>query len=154
MKVNVIFYHPKNPQNLHDVATLAATIRADLYVIPRPGVDYKLETLQQKARTRLHIVQSMEETVNAIGEAMYVVLETYGTKYLHEVELSRERIVVVIGAEDYGIPHHVVEAIPEPKAVAKIPTAVQGMSYNVAASLAIALYEVVRGTQSGKPRNL
>ena len=153
MKANVVFYHPKNPQNLHDVAALAASLRASLYVVPRPGVDYKLEMLQGRVRTRLRIVQSIEEAENEIGDALYIVLETYGDKYIHEVEINNERVAIIIGAEDYGVPQHVLGSIGKPTVVAKIPTAVQGMSYNVAASLAMALYEVVRKLQSGKPLN-
>ncbi|BES82033.1 TrmH family RNA methyltransferase [Pyrodictium abyssi] len=151
MEINVVFYHPKNPQNLHDVAALAASLRANLYVIPRPGVDYKLEMLQYRARTRLKIVQSMAEAVNSIGDAVYTVLETYGDRYLHEIEIDGDKVAVIIGAEDYGVPRHVLDSLEKPIVVAKIPTAVQGMSYNVAASLAMALYEVVRRFRAGTP---
>lgn len=151
MEINVVFYHPKNPQNLHDVAALAASLRANLYVILRPGVDYKLEMLQYRARTRLKIVQSMAEAVNSIGDAVYIVLETYGDRYLHEIEIDKDKVAVIIGAEDYGVPRHVLDSLEKPIVVAKIPTAVQGMSYNVASSLAMALYEVVRRFRAGTP---
>ncbi|KSW11972.1 hypothetical protein CF15_04045 [Pyrodictium occultum] len=151
MNLSVIFYHPKNPQNLHDVAALAASLRARLYVVPRPGVDYKLEMLQGRLRSRLVMVGSLAEAVDRIGDANYIVLETYGNKYLHEVKMEGDSIVLVIGAEDYGIPPSLLEALKRPVTVAKIPTAVQGMSYNVAASLAMALYEVYRRLRAGSP---
>jgi len=42
-----------------------------------------------------------------------------------------------------------LDSLEKPLVAAKIPTAVQGMSYNVAATVAMALYEVVRRLRAG-----
>jgi|GEM_PF-3286833 len=140
----ILFYHPKNPQNLADIATLAAHKRIPLVVVKRPGT--ALPGRQQlPPRAQVEFVERIQQVEDIISvNALYVVLETYGLSYVHELELGAdvECVVLVVGAEDYGIPEEVVGELPGEKIIAKIPVSVQGMSYNVVVSTAIGLYEL------------
>jgi len=103
-------------------------------------------------RANLHLLNDVAELSSHLGNAVYIVLETYGLMYIDEaVRLLSQNgdtgcIAVTLGAEDYGIPPEVAARLPGRHVTAKIPTAVQGMSYNVVVSAAIALYEVERAT--------
>ncbi len=139
-----MFYHPKNHLNLHDAAYIAYSTGSILYVVPRPRVEYKLEMLPGKIRNRIRIINDINEVTRHEPDSFYIVLETYGIKYLGEVEVPEDkRIVLVIGAEDYGVPRDALSALPR-YVVAKLPVSVEGMSYNVVASLVMALYELRR----------
>ncbi len=147
MKLYIVFYHPKNPLNLLDVASIAAWKRAVLYVVARPGLDPSTLMREPPPRLQMKVVSSLEELAAELGDdTFYLVLETYGTTLLGEIELSsREKLAIVLGAEDYGIPPEAAGKLPQERmVVARIPSAVQGMSYNVASTLAMAIYEVER----------
>lgn len=138
MKLLLVFYHPKDPKNVEDIALVAERLGAELLVVPRPhgpsldGLRGRFETL------------SLEELVERVKGCYRVLVETYGFSYLDEapIDCSAACIALFLGAEDYGIPRHVADLL-EPHVVARIPMAVEGMSYNVASSAVMALYEVV-----------
>ncbi len=140
----LVFYHPKDPKNVEDIARVAASVGAELVVVPRPGS--RLEASGYR-------VASLEEVVGELRRCYRLLLETYGFQYLHEarVDCSAECVALILGAEDYGVPRHVADVL-EPHAVARIPMAVEGMSYNVAASATMGLYEVVHRCRLGGAR--
>lgn len=139
-----MFYHPKNHLNLHDAAYITYSIGSVLYVVPRSKVEYKLEILPEKIRNRIRIIGSIDEVTRYEPDSFYIVLETYGIRYLSEVRIPYDRnVVLIIGAEDYGVPRDELSTLPH-HVVAKLPVSVEGMSYNVVASLVMALYELKR----------
>lgn len=74
--------------------------------------------------------------------AKILLLETYANKLITEVSIEPSKsVVLVFGAEDYGIPPNEAEKLGEREELL-IPVAVEGMSYNVVASIVMALYEV------------
>ncbi len=135
-RVLIVFYHPKDPKNVEDIARVAAGVGAELVVVPRPGS--RLEPSGYR-------VASLEEVAEELKPCYRLLLETYGFHYLHEARIDCKTgcIALILGAEDYGVPRHVADVL-EPHVVARIPMAVEGMSYNVAASATMGLYEVVR----------
>ncbi len=145
----IVFYHPKNPQNLLDVASIAAIRRVPLYVVKRPGQLYEI---MQRPGLHVEWLEDIEELRDHVQpEDMILVLETYGLRYLHETDLaSAKRLWIVVGAEDYGIPPDEAARLPGRRVVAKIPIAVQGMSYNVVVSLSIAVYEAERQARKAR----
>ncbi len=146
----IVFYHPKNPQNLGDMAALASHKRVPLVVVQRPGEQVRPAL---PPRARVITVQDIREVGNVFKEALYLVLETYGLRFIEEIELQEGNqgcLVLVVGAEDYGIPEEEAARLPGERIVAKIPVAVQGMSYNVVVSAAIALYVIE--AKIGEPR--
>ncbi len=150
MNIMVIFYHPKNPQNIHDLAFILSHLNIELLVVKRPDTEYNLSSLPQKYLKKVHILESLEEAIKMTMPALYLVLETYADKHLDKVleealeKYLSNKLVILVGAEDYGIPFSEVKKIPEPVYIAKIPVAVQGASYNVVVATIIALYEVAR----------
>ena len=140
----ILFYHPKDPKNLEDIAAMAERLGGETLAIPRPGGPRVEET-------RARIV-SLEEARRLVEGCHRILLETYGLTYLDEAEIDcgAQCITLILGAEDYGVPRHVAEAL-EPHTIARIPMAVEGMSYNVASTAAMALYEIV--SRCGRPKN-
>ena len=146
----IVFYHPKNPQNVADLASLAAHKRSRLFIVPRPGQEPPVPSM---VRGSVVVISDLAETGRYLDKAVFLVLETYGVRYLHEVELDSECIVIVVGAEDYGVPRDELGKLPGPYVIARIPVAVQGMSYNVVMSAAIAIYELERRLRAGTHGN-
>ncbi len=119
-----------------------------LYVVARPRTEYKLEMLPEKVRNRIRFLSSLEKITNYEPNSLFIVLETYGTRYLNEIEVQPSQdVVLVIGAEDYGLPLNEAAKLPH-SVVARLPTNVEGMSYNVVSSLVMAIYELKRGRES------
>ncbi|BEP17083.1 hypothetical protein PYJP_04350 [Pyrofollis japonicus] len=150
MNIGIVFYHPKNHLNLHDVAYIAYSVRAPLYVVKRPNTDYKLELLPEKVSRYIVLVNDIKEVVEKENSSVFLVIETYATTYVTEVEIDpNQRLIIVIGAEDYGLPVQELAKIGNYK-LAKIPVAVEGMSYNVVSSLVMTLYELKRRYSEAK----
>jgi tRNA (cytidine/uridine-2'-O-)-methyltransferase len=142
MRISISFYHPKNPQNLWDVAAIAEYLNANLYVIPRPSIDYKLDRLPESMRKKIRFLSNLAELKSYEPKAEYIVLETYGDKLITELSVSCGRdIVLIVGAEDYGIPPESLSVLDN-YTVYLIPVAVEGMSYNVVTSIIMAIYEI------------
>ncbi|MET1101477.1 MAG: TrmH family RNA methyltransferase [Pyrodictiaceae archaeon] len=137
MDLAIIFHHPKDLRNLADVARIAARLGARLLVVSRPG---RPDIIDYAVNSGAYVASSLEEAIRLLGsDYELVVLESYGDTCIEEYEPSTERIALIIGAEDYGVPRQLIERLPVRPVIAKIPMAVQGMSYNVVVALAIAL---------------
>ncbi len=89
------------------------------------------------------------EAVSSVaeGSALVLVLETYGV-HVDELDVGPvDSLVIVVGAEDYGVPQREVErlkAVGHEVKVVRLPMSVPGASYNVVASLVMLLYELKR----------
>ena len=134
-RIVLLFYHPKDPKNVEDIAKIASSTGAELLVVPRPGGP-RLEPQGYK-------LVSLEEAVKELSGCFKVLLETYGFQYLDEAKVDcGDCVALILGAEDYGVPRHIADML-EPHVVARIPMRVEGMSYNVASSATMGLYEIV-----------
>ena len=131
-KIVVVFYHPKDPANVEDMKRIVEDLNGDLLIIPRKGV---LEDHPNAV--------SLEEAIARISACEKVLLETYGFEHLDDVNLECSKCVaIIVGAEDYGVPPTVGEKFL-PDAIARVPMAVEGMSYNVVSTVVMALTEIV-----------
>ena len=131
-KIVVVFYHPKDPANVEDMKRIVEDIGGDLLIIPRKGV---LEDHPNAV--------SLEEAIARISACEKVLLETYGFDRLDEVDLECGKcIAIIVGAEDYGVPLAISEKF-SPNVVARMPMAVEGMSYNVVSTVVMALTEIL-----------
>ncbi len=134
-RILLVFYHPKDPKNVEDIARVSRSIGAELIAVPRPGGPRLEEGLARLA--------TLEEVLGEVRSCYRILLETYGFTYLDEARVEcGECIALFLGAEDYGVPRHIADVI-QPHVVARIPMRVEGMSYNVASSAVMALYEIV-----------
>ena len=116
-------------------------------VVPREG-----EQLELPADNALEPSSTLYEAVSSLGgsQAIVLVLETYGVdvdELRSCVSGTTAAVVVVVGAEDYGVPLEEVETLRArgvPVCVIRLPARAVGHSYNVVASLAMLLYELKR----------
>ena len=141
--ITLLFYHPKDPKNVEDIARVSERLGVELLVVPRPGGP-SLEGLEVGFKS-----VSLEEAIRMLKRCYRVLVETYGFRYIDEapIDCDAECIALILGAEDYGVPRHIADML-EPHVVARIPMAVEGMSYNVASSAVMALYEVIARCRS------
>ncbi|MET1128047.1 MAG: TrmH family RNA methyltransferase [Thermoproteota archaeon] len=155
MELFVVFFHPKDPRNVADVASLVKFLRGSLYVVRRPGSPSPIvERLMMSGGTSVKEYETIEEVLKEVSQAtIHVILETYGEMDLRDLckrlldSGMHGGVAVYIGAEDYGIPPQTVSKVRERFGsrayTVRIPVAVAGMSYNVVVSLSIALYEIL-----------
>jgi len=130
-KIVVVFYHPKDPANVEDMKRIVEDLGGDLLIIPRKGV---LEDHPNAV--------SLEEAITRVSVCKKILLETYGFNRLDEIGLECGKcIAIIVGAEDYGVPPAIGEKF-SPDVVARIPMAVEGMSYNVVSTVVMALAEI------------
>ncbi len=143
MKIHIVFYHPKNPLNLQDTISVASEVSADIIVVKRPGHNYG------NHYTAL-FYDDLVDAVLSTKCKQVLLLETYGSLLLWEAISTikhSECVIVLIGAEDYGVPLWEVERLQANTftvITAKIPVNAVGMSYNVVSALIMALYELMR----------
>jgi len=128
---------------VRDMAIIASELGIDLYLVARRqgGVACKDAAIYENVRC----VESLSELAQFIpSNAKILVLETYASRLLNETRICSIQDVcfIVVGAEDYGVPREVLDRLPGDKFLVKIPVAVEGSSYNVVASLVMALYQV------------
>ncbi|NPA69311.1 MAG: TrmH family RNA methyltransferase [Crenarchaeota archaeon] len=129
MKItHVILYKLKNRKNIEDIINICRNINIDVIYIAREDVEYVPENIK--------VFRSIEECLREIENVdQYIILETYGDKYLSEIEF-KDKICIIVGAEDLGIPEREVEKFPRERTyVVKIPMGRYGSSYNVVTSL-------------------
>lgn len=141
----ILFYHPKNPQNLADIAALARHVGAALLIIRRPGSEAHKHVVYPNS-LHVEVYESIEAYAAAVPQrqAVHIVLETYGSVRVDRLTgyCRHTGCVMVVGAEDYGIPLEEAEKLPGKRIYARLPAAVWGMSYNVASAVAMAVYEL------------
>jgi tRNA (cytidine/uridine-2'-O-)-methyltransferase len=142
VEISVVFYHPKNPRNVSDLLTLIKHFEGKVVVVKREGAPMAIPGVE----VREDLVDAVKRLAKT-GRPFIVVLETYGV-HIDDISIPRtDHLVVIVGAEDYGVPEHEVERLKSlgyEVAVARLPMAVPGTSYNVVASFAILLYELKR----------
>ncbi len=134
---HIIMYKLKNVKNILDIAEISYNVGAVPVLVLRE--DFQ-EVEQVKNRVVLY--DNLEELLKEVGNRKVIVLETYGDKYVHELELGPdEEVCIMVGSEDLGVPEDEVKKLPNYEVV-KIPMLIQGTSYNVVSSLVMLLQEL------------
>jgi 23S rRNA (guanosine2251-2'-O)-methyltransferase len=138
-----------DPQNLGNALRTAACFGMDAIVLPRDRSSGVTETVSSVARGAAeHIAVAQVTNLHTYLEAMKKKnvfcfgLDEHGKKNLWELDLTIP-LCLVLGREE-GMRRLTRETCDE---VARIPTAPNFPSLNVATSFAIAVYEVVRQRQ-------
>ncbi|NPB00442.1 MAG: tRNA (cytidine(34)-2'-O)-methyltransferase [Crenarchaeota archaeon] len=135
MKItHVILYKLKNRRNIEDIVEICRNLNIEVIYIARDYVEHVPENMK--------VFRSIEECLREIENVdQYIILETYGNKYLPEIDF-KNNICIVVGAEDLGIPEKEIEKFPrERTCIVKIPMGRYGSSYNVVTSLIMMLTE-------------
>ncbi len=130
----VILYKLKNKKNIEDICEICRRLKIDVIYISREDTTYIPENVK--------IYRDINEIVEKLDQDIeYIVLETYGNKYISELEVEKDTCIIV-GAEDTGIPEKEVEKLPKDRThIVKIPMGIYGTSYNVVTSLVMMITE-------------
>ncbi len=136
----VVLYQLKDIENIREILRISRQFGVEVILIPREDMARDIDLLK-KEDFSFEIADSLDVLYERFKDRTFVFLETYGDKYLHEENLSKNHIYVV-GAEDYGIPLHEIEKARK-KIIVKIPMEKPG-SYNVTSSFVMMLYEIFR----------
>lgn len=136
----IVFYHPKDYENVRDVICVAKSLGiSKIAIVKRPGIECSRITVWG-----VRLFDSLDDVIKAYQGLKYIVLETYGFSDMSLLRNScGKRLGVILGAEDYGIPRHIVESIPD-KLIIRLPMKVASASYNVVTALVILLYELMK----------
>ncbi len=134
---HIVMYKLKNVKNIIDIVEISYNIGAVPVLILREDFQ-EVEQIKNK----VVIYENIEELLREIGNRKVIVLETYGDKYVHELDLRPgEDVCIMVGSEDLGVPEDEVKKLPNYDIV-KIPMLIQGTSYNVVSSLVMLLQEL------------
>ncbi|MEM4772873.1 MAG: TrmH family RNA methyltransferase [Nanoarchaeales archaeon] len=129
--MEILLYKLKDVENIKDFLKICDSLNLPLHIIKREEVDYGF--IKNK---KVQFYNSFEEFLEKNKDKKFLFFETYGNKYIFDVNL-KDFDIFVFGAEDYGIPIEIIEKVKN-KEVVKIPTKIPG-SYNVVSSFIIFL---------------
>lgn len=150
MKLNLVLVEPEIPQNTGNIARTCAAIGAKLHLVhplgfdiseksvKRAGLDYwdKVEIEEHQSLTEFLAKYQPEKT------AMYFVT-TKGKKVYSQANYpEKEEVFLLFGKETKGLPEELLQNYIE-KTI-RIPMRPSLRSLNLANSVAIAAYEVMR----------
>ncbi|MCL4139131.1 UNVERIFIED_CONTAM: hypothetical protein GTU68_002551 [Idotea baltica] len=152
MQINIVLVHPDIPQNTGNIARLTAANRAKLHLIhpmgfkidekqvKRAGLDYWPMVELAEYDDWSHFLSANEQPQNLWFFSTKAKRDYYEVAF---TEGKREEVYLVYGSETAGLPSSYIETYPE--RFLKIPMAQPGVrSLNLANSVAIGLYEVIR----------
>ena len=143
-KLNIVLYEPEIPQNTGNIARLCACIGASLYLVGKLGFSLsskytKRAGLDYWDSVDLHKVDSMDELYKEFPEANFYYLTTKSKKLYTDIEY-KDGDFIVFGPETRGLPEKYVTD----KNAVTIPMKEGQRSLNLANSVAITAYEVIR----------
>jgi len=127
----LVLYKLKDEENIKEIVYIAEKFNIKVLAVKRENVNYE--------KFPIEIYLSFDDLIQKFEDKRFIFIETYGTKYLHEVDLKKDD-VFVLGAEDYGIPYYEIEKVKN-KEIVKIPVKKPG-SYNVVSSFVMLLTEL------------
>ena len=130
-----VFYKLRAEENLQDILKIARELKLDVAFIPRESMNIDYEKLRNIKHFDLLDYDSF---LKKVGSKKIAFIETCGTRFVHEVDLS-EFSAFVFGSEDYGIdPCDIKKA--KNYEVLKIP--ILSESYKVVSSFVMVLTEL------------
>ena len=127
------FYKLKDLENIKEIKKIAEHLQLNVVFIKRENID----------------IDSVDEETfyQQFKDKKIAFIETWGDKFIHEVDLSQYDIIV-FGAEDYGIDQCFIKKF-EKYDILKIPIIKD--SYNVVSSFVMVLTELkIQALQSRK----
>jgi len=154
--ITVVLVEPRIPQNTGNVARLCACTGANLYLVgslgfklgnntdehdralKRAGLDYF------NIGTPIHHVDEFSEVLDAHPGWTPYYVSTKATQHYADVSYP-DRSILVFGSETHGLPAWLIEESPGQSI--RIPMRLDARSLNLANSVAIVLYELIRQFQ-------
>ena len=143
-KINVVLYEPEIPANTGNIARLCVCTGASLYLVGKLGFALtdkyvKRAGMDYWQNVDLHKVTSMKELYTQFPDARYFYLTTKSKKKYTDIEF-KEGDFLVFGPESRGLPQ---EYVTQNTAIT-LPMVEGQRSLNLANSVAVAVYEVIR----------
>lgn len=130
-----VFYKLKDIENIKEILQIAKSLSLKVIIIPRDdaSIDYK-----QLNNIYKFEVMNFNTFFNTFKDKKVAFIETYGNKFVSEVDLSQFD-VLVFGAEDFGIDLCDIRKFRS-REILKIP--ILKDSYNVVSSFVMVLTEL------------
>lgn len=150
----IALYEPEIPQNAGAVARLCAATGAELHLIGRLGFSLRHPAARRAGmdyweQIRLHRHIAYADFCDAVVPARVWMLSTHAEQPLWDARFQPGD-VLLLGPESRGLPSELLAA--HPSRALRIPMLPQARSLNLAASAAVALYEMLRQTDPGFAR--
>lgn len=143
-KINVALYEPEIPQNTGNIARLCACSGADLYLVGKLGFALtdkytKRAGLDYWDSVNIKKVNTLEELQTQNPNSKFYYLTTKSKKLYTDIKY-KDGDFIVFGPESRGLPKEYVER----DTAVTIPMKEGQRSLNLANSVAITVYEVIR----------
>ena len=147
--LNIILYHPEIPQNTGNILRTAMATNSVVHIIgplpfslddksfKRAGMDYLKEA-------KYIVYDSYEDFCLKVKVDRIYYITKYGSKVYSEVDFSdkSEDVYIMFGRESTGIDKEILSAHKED--TLRIPMLSTARSLNLANSVAIVVYEILR----------
>lgn len=147
--MKVILYNPDIPQNTGNIGRTCVALNAELILV-RPLGFSLLDKFVKRAgmdywdQLHLSVVDSVEEVLEGTPKEKIFCLSTKGSQYYAKTTLPMDG-VYLFGSESKGLPAHILQKYEANSYY--IPMVGETRSLNLATSVGIVLYEVVRQNQ-------
>ena len=147
--IHIILYHPEIPQNTGNILRTAMATNSYVHIIGPIPFDISDKALQRAGMdyikdAKFDYYDSYEEfSQKFAGKTIYFVTK-YGTNVYSKVDFSDplEDVYVMFGRESTGIDKEILSAHKE--TTLRIPMMSTARSLNLANSVAIVVYEILR----------
>ncbi|MCJ7681920.1 MAG: tRNA (cytidine(34)-2'-O)-methyltransferase [Candidatus Aminicenantes bacterium] len=146
MKMHVVLYEPRIPQNTGNIARTCAAVGAVLHLIKplgffvddkslkRAGLDY-----WEAVDIRYH--SNLAEFMALHGSGNLAFITKKADRTYNQMDVSKE-IFLVFGKETWGLPPDLLQA--NPMRCFRIPMKEEARSLNLASAAAVVIFDVLR----------
>ncbi|AXK51244.1 tRNA (cytidine/uridine-2'-O-)-methyltransferase [Spiroplasma alleghenense] len=148
-KINIVLFEPEIADNVGAIFRTAALTNASLHLIEPFGFIFDRRNFARSSANTFEGVNyfkydNWEDFIKQNPKAMLFCLSRYGSKPLSDFNFSEinNEIFIVFGKESTGIPKNILQENLE--RVFRIPMVSTGRSLNIANTVGIATYEVLR----------
>jgi tRNA (cytidine/uridine-2'-O-)-methyltransferase len=144
---HILLFEPEIPPNTGNSIRLCANTGAQLHLVGKLGFDLSAPQLKRAGLdyhdlARVSVHADMDSCLQAIGPTRLFVIETDGTRAVHEARFEPGDSFL-FGRETSGLPEAVARALP-PHERLRIPMQPSNRSLNLSNAVAVVAYEAWR----------
>ncbi|MGL4343438.1 MAG: tRNA (cytidine(34)-2'-O)-methyltransferase [Metamycoplasmataceae bacterium] len=147
--LNIILYQPEIPPNTGNIIRICHATNAKLHIIKPTSFDLFHSSIKRAAAGRTledinyQIYDSYDEFVKKNDDILIYYITRYGLKNYSEINFKEKKDVwIMFGRESTGIPKKILQTNIDN--CLRIPMAEQCRSLNLANSVILVVYEVLR----------
>lgn len=146
MKLNIVLVEPEIPPNTGNIARLCVAVGAKLHLVKPLGFILDDKNLKRAGLDYWHLLnlsiyEDYEEFENNNAEGQRFLATTKALKYYTDIHYS-DNCYLLFGKETKGLSEPVLERYPEN--LIRLPMKTDCRSLNLANSVAVITYEVLR----------